>query len=66
MSSPRDKQPCAYHDRGMGEGANPQEYTLFKLWAVELKGKLAQLEVQTAALPGLELELVLPVALPSS
>ena len=43
--SPLDKQPCADHDRSSGEGANPQEYTLIKMRAVELKGKLAQLEV---------------------
>ena len=43
--SPIDKQPCADHDRASGEGANPQEYTLIKMRAVELKGKLAELEV---------------------
>ena len=43
--SPIDKQPCADHDRASGEGANPQEYTLVKMRAVELKGKLAELEV---------------------
>ena len=44
--SPLDKQPCADHDRASGEGANPQEYILGKLKAVELTGKLAGLEVQ--------------------
>ena len=43
--SPLDKQPCADHDRASGEGANPQEYILGKLKAVELTGKLAALEV---------------------
>ncbi len=43
--SPLDKQPCADHDRASGEGANPQEYVLIKLKALELKGKLANLEV---------------------
>ena len=43
--SPLDKQPCADHDRASGEGANPQEYILGKLKAVELNGKLAALEV---------------------
>ena len=45
MYSPLDKQPCADHDRASGEGANPQEYILGKLKAVELTGKLAALEV---------------------
>ncbi|DBA71743.1 TPA: hypothetical protein ACH3X2_011015 [Trebouxia sp. C0005] len=44
--SPLDKQPCADHDRASGEGANPQEYVLIKLKALELKGKLANLEGQ--------------------
>ena len=44
--SPIDKQPCADHDRASGEGSNPQEYTLVKMTAVELKGKLAELEVR--------------------
>ena len=43
--SPLDKQPCADHDRASGEGANPQEYVLVKLTALELKGKLASLQV---------------------
>jgi len=43
--SPLDKQPCADHDRASGEGANPQEYVLIKLKALELKGKLANLKV---------------------
>ncbi|KAL3159318.1 hypothetical protein ABBQ32_011271 [Trebouxia sp. C0010 RCD-2024] len=46
--SPLDKQPCADHDRASGEGANPQEYILGKLKAVELTGKLAGLEGQGA------------------
>ncbi len=46
MYSPLDKQPCADHDRASGEGANPQEYVLIKLKALELKGKLANLEVR--------------------
>ena len=43
--SPLDKQPCADHDRASGEGANPQEYILGKLKAVDLTGKLAGLQV---------------------
>ena len=46
--SPLDKQPCADHDRASGEGANPQEYVLVKLAALELKGKLASLQVRIA------------------
>ncbi|KAK9806349.1 hypothetical protein WJX72_010942 [[Myrmecia] bisecta] len=42
--SPLDGQPCADHDRATGEGAGPQEYTLIKMQAVELNGKLAQLQ----------------------
>ena len=39
-----DGQPCADHDRASGEGVQPQEYTLIKLKALELPGKLAELE----------------------
>jgi len=49
--SPLDKQPCADHDRASGEGANPQEYVLIKLKALELKGKLANLEVRLCPAP---------------
>jgi leucyl-tRNA synthetase len=42
--SPLDGQPCADHDRATGEGVGPQEYTLIKMRALELKGKLAELE----------------------
>eukprot|EP00884_Botryococcus_braunii_P021860 jgi/Botrbrau1/8358/Bobra.0046s0019.1 len=42
--SPKDGQPCADHDRASGEGVGPQEYTLIKMRALELPGKLAQLE----------------------
>ncbi|BDA46666.1 Leucine-tRNA ligase, cytoplasmic [Coccomyxa sp. Obi] len=42
--SPKDGQPCADHDRASGEGVNPQEYTLIKMEAVELPGKLAALQ----------------------
>mmetsp|Transcript_17368 Transcript_17368/g.48365 ORF Transcript_17368/g.48365 Transcript_17368/m.48365 type:complete len:1080 (-) Transcript_17368:364-3603(-) len=42
--SPLDGQPCADHDRATGEGVQPQEYTLIKLKALELPGKLAELE----------------------
>ncbi|KAK9861984.1 hypothetical protein WJX84_001799 [Apatococcus fuscideae] len=42
--SPKDGQPCADHDRASGEGAGPQEYTLIKMQAVELQGKLKALE----------------------
>lgn len=38
-------QPCADHDRASGEGAGPQEYTLIKMQALELPGKLSALEV---------------------
>ncbi|EFJ52544.1 hypothetical protein VOLCADRAFT_103034 [Volvox carteri f. nagariensis] len=41
--SPLDGQPCADHDRASGEGVGPQEYTLIKMEAVELKGKLEEL-----------------------
>jgi leucyl-tRNA synthetase len=43
--SPKDGQPCADHDRASGEGVGPQEYTLIKMRALELPGKLSQLEV---------------------
>jgi leucyl-tRNA synthetase len=39
-----DGQPCADHDRATGEGVGPQDYTLIKLRALELPGKLAALE----------------------
>ena len=38
MFSPLDGQPCADHDRASGEGVGPQEYTLIKMQALELKG----------------------------
>ena len=44
--SPKDGQPCADHDRASGEGVGPQEYTVIKLEALELPGKLAALEVR--------------------
>ena len=43
--SPKDGQPCADHDRATGEGVGPQDYTLIKLQALELPGKLAALQV---------------------
>ena len=43
--SPKDGQPCADHDRASGEGVPPQEYTLIKMRALELPGKLAALQV---------------------
>lgn len=43
--SPKDGQPCADHDRASGEGVGPQDYTLIKLQALELPGKLAALQV---------------------
>ncbi|GAX85489.1 hypothetical protein CEUSTIGMA_g12905.t1 [Chlamydomonas eustigma] len=42
--SPLDGQPCADHDRATGEGVGPQEYTLIKMEAIVLKGKLSELE----------------------
>ncbi|GBF91225.1 hypothetical protein Rsub_03545 [Raphidocelis subcapitata] len=42
--SPLDGQPCADHDRATGEGVGPQDYTLIKLRALELPGKLSELE----------------------
>eukprot|EP00854_Cymbomonas_tetramitiformis_P006329 gene6329-7584_t len=39
-----DGQPCADHDRATGEGVLPQDYTLIKMEALELPGKLAALE----------------------
>jgi len=42
--SPLDGQPCADHDRATGEGVGPQEYTLIKMKAIELPGRLQQLE----------------------
>lgn len=42
--SPLDGQPCADHDRASGEGVGPQEYTLIKMKALELPGKLAALQ----------------------
>lgn len=52
--SPKDGQPCADHDRASGEGAKPQEYTLIKLRALELPGKLQALQVglTAAKIPG--------------
>ena len=44
--SPKDGQPCADHDRATGEGVGPQDYTLIKLQALELPGKLAALQVR--------------------
>lgn len=41
--SPKDGQPCADHDRATGEGVGPQEYTLIKMKALELRGGLAAL-----------------------
>jgi len=38
-----DGQPCADHDRATGEGVGPQDYTLVKMEAVNLEGKLAPL-----------------------
>ena len=46
--SPKDGQPCADHDRASGEGAIPQEYTLVKMEALELPGKLSELQVRPA------------------
>ena len=34
--SPKDNQPCQDHDRAIGEGVVPQEYTLIKLRIVDL------------------------------
>ncbi|KAK9826880.1 hypothetical protein WJX81_003148 [Elliptochloris bilobata] len=42
--SPKDGQPCADHDRATGEGVGPQEYTLIKMRALALPGRLAELE----------------------
>lgn len=39
MFSPLDGQPCADHDRASGEGVGPQEYTLIKMEALELRGE---------------------------
>jgi leucyl-tRNA synthetase len=33
--SPKDGQPCLDHDRSVGEGVGPQEYTLIKLEVVD-------------------------------
>lgn len=44
--SPLDGQPCADHDRASGEGVGPQEYTLIKMEALELPGKLSSLQGQ--------------------
>lgn len=41
--SPKDGQPCMDHDRSSGEGVGPQEYTLIKMKALELTGKLKSL-----------------------
>ncbi len=41
--SPLDGQPCADHDRASGEGVGPQDYTLVKMRALELRGALAPL-----------------------
>ena len=50
MYSPKDGQPCADHDRASGEGAIPQEYTLIKMRALELHGKLSQLQVLSSSI----------------
>ncbi|KAK6644321.1 Leucine--tRNA ligase, cytoplasmic [Polyplax serrata] len=43
--SPEDNQPCMDHDRSVGEGAGPQEYTLIKMKVVSaLPAKLKALE----------------------
>lgn len=47
--SPKDGQPCADHDRSSGEGVIPQEYTLIKMEALELPGKLAELKVSSSS-----------------
>ena len=47
--SPKDGQPCADHDRASGEGVGPQEYSLIKLRALALPGRLAALEVRDGA-----------------
>ena len=44
--SPKDGQPCADHDRASGEGVGPQEYTLIKMRALALPGRLAELQVR--------------------
>ena len=38
-----DGQPCADHDRSVGEGVLPQEYTLIKMEAIELTGTVVLL-----------------------
>jgi hypothetical protein len=47
--SPKDGQPCADHDRATGEGVGPQEYTLIKMRALALPGRLAALEARARA-----------------
>jgi len=42
--SPLDGQPCADHDRASGEGVGAQDYTLIKMKALALPGKLSVLE----------------------
>eukprot|EP00792_Barthelona_sp_PAP020_P008683 TRINITY_DN3241_c0_g1_i1.p1 TRINITY_DN3241_c0_g1~~TRINITY_DN3241_c0_g1_i1.p1 ORF type:complete len:1075 (+),score=346.96 TRINITY_DN3241_c0_g1_i1:40-3225(+) len=42
--SPGDGQPCADHDRSVGEHVTPQEYTIVRLMPVELTGVLADLK----------------------
>ena len=50
--SPRDKQPCADHDRASGEGKGSQEYTLIKIEV------LAPLPASIASLDGRKIFLV--------
>ncbi|KAL6284759.1 hypothetical protein ACE6H2_015688 [Prunus campanulata] len=43
--SPMDGQPCADHDRAIGEGVQPQEYTIIKMEvAIPFPSKLGVLE----------------------
>lgn len=45
--SPEDNQPCMDHDRSVGEGAGPQEYTLIKMKVVSaLPAKLKYVLLQ--------------------
>ena len=58
--SPKDGQPCADHDRASGEGVGPQEYSLIKLRALALPGRLAALEVRLGVAGTVRRSFVLP------
>ncbi|CAB4308313.1 unnamed protein product [Prunus armeniaca] len=54
--SPMDGQPCADHDRAIGEGVQPQEYTIIKMEvAIPFPSKLGVLEGRKVFLAAVEI-----------